>query len=300
MRAPPLEEKHTSGRRCSMQCSAARTKRSPTTEPIEPPRNRNSNAQATTSRPSSVPAMTTSASRSPVCFCAPARRSRYFLLSRNLSGSSGSTSIASSCCDSGSRKRVSRSRAPMRMWCLHFGQTCRLRSSSARYSTASQAGHLIHRPFRDRARAAFGLDARRHDLLEPGHGGSPEGLGAESTGSARPATAGRTRPGTRPRRNTALAAAPSARPACGRARRAPRRARPPVGRRRPTSSSEPAMLRTMWCRKALARTLISTRVAAALDRRLDQPAHRRRGLALRGAERAEVVLAEQALRGARA
>src|SRR5688500_6382898 len=34
----------------------------------------------------------------------------------------------------------------MRMWWLHFGQTLRLRSSSARYSTASQAEHLIHRP----------------------------------------------------------------------------------------------------------------------------------------------------------
>ena len=34
----------------------------------------------------------------------------------------------------------------MRMWCEHFGQTLRLRSSSARYSTASQASHLIHSP----------------------------------------------------------------------------------------------------------------------------------------------------------
>src|SRR3954468_13304297 len=32
------------------------------------------------------------------------------------------------------------------MWWLHFGQTLRLRSSSARYSTASQAEHLIHSP----------------------------------------------------------------------------------------------------------------------------------------------------------
>ena len=48
MRAPPLDEKQISGRRCSRQCSAPRAKRSPTTEPIEPPRKRNSNAQATT------------------------------------------------------------------------------------------------------------------------------------------------------------------------------------------------------------------------------------------------------------
>src|SRR6185295_17581039 len=32
------------------------------------------------------------------------------------------------------------------MWWLHFGHTLRLRSSSARYSTASQAEHLIQRP----------------------------------------------------------------------------------------------------------------------------------------------------------
>src|SRR5580658_8303193 len=47
---------------------------------------------------------------------------------------------------SGSSSARSRSRAPIRMWWLHLGQTLRLRSSSARYSTASQAGHLIQRP----------------------------------------------------------------------------------------------------------------------------------------------------------
>ena len=59
-----------------MQWSTARLKRSPTTEPMEPPRNLNSNAQATIGSPSSVPAMAISASRSPVAFCAAARRSR--------------------------------------------------------------------------------------------------------------------------------------------------------------------------------------------------------------------------------
>src|SRR5690349_23730824 len=34
----------------------------------------------------------------------------------------------------------------MRMWWLHFGHTYRLRSSSARYSTASHAEHLIQSP----------------------------------------------------------------------------------------------------------------------------------------------------------
>src|SRR5438094_9490845 len=34
----------------------------------------------------------------------------------------------------------------MRMWWLHFGQTCRFDSRSERYSTASHDGHLTHRP----------------------------------------------------------------------------------------------------------------------------------------------------------
>ncbi len=132
MRAPPLDEKQISGRPLARQCSAPRVKRSPTTEPIEPPRKRNSNAQATTSMPCSAPAITIIASFSPTVFCAAVRRSRYFLLSRNLSGSSGSTSSASSRPVPSSRKPMSRSRPSMRMWWLHFGHTCRLRSSSAR------------------------------------------------------------------------------------------------------------------------------------------------------------------------
>jgi len=76
MRAPPLELKQTSGMRKRMQCSAASTNRSPTTDPIEPPMKANSNAAATISCPFSVPAITTSASRSPVSFCDAARRSR--------------------------------------------------------------------------------------------------------------------------------------------------------------------------------------------------------------------------------
>ena len=58
MRAPPLEEKHTSGMRNWTQCSTARTKRSPTTEPIEPPKNWNSNAQVTIGKASRSPSIT--------------------------------------------------------------------------------------------------------------------------------------------------------------------------------------------------------------------------------------------------
>src|SRR5688572_14817291 len=34
----------------------------------------------------------------------------------------------------------------MRKWWPHFGQTCRLRLSSARYSCAEQPEHLTHKP----------------------------------------------------------------------------------------------------------------------------------------------------------
>jgi len=76
MRAPPLAEKQTSGRWCWMQYATARTNRSPTTEPIEPEMNRNSKAAATIGIPFSVPAMTTSASRSSVSRCTWFSRSR--------------------------------------------------------------------------------------------------------------------------------------------------------------------------------------------------------------------------------
>ena len=70
MRAPPLAEKQISGMLLSAACRAARAKRSPTTEPMEPPMNANSKAQATTGRPNNVPVTLTSASFSPVFFCA--------------------------------------------------------------------------------------------------------------------------------------------------------------------------------------------------------------------------------------
>src|SRR5690606_33283972 len=70
----------------------------------------------------------------------------YFLESRNFSVSVGPSAAPSSVPESASRKVASRSRAPMAMWCEHFGQTLRLRSSSGRYSTATQRGHFSHRP----------------------------------------------------------------------------------------------------------------------------------------------------------
>ena len=48
MRAPPDAVTHTNGSFCSIATCTPRTKRSPTTEPIEPPMKSNSNAAATT------------------------------------------------------------------------------------------------------------------------------------------------------------------------------------------------------------------------------------------------------------
>ena len=99
------------------------TKRSPTTEPIEPPMKRNSNAAMTTGRPFIFPFITTSASSSPVAFFAAARRSGYFLLSLNFRMSVGFTLSPISSRPSSSSSRSSRSRADMALWWLHFGQT---------------------------------------------------------------------------------------------------------------------------------------------------------------------------------
>ena len=88
--------------------------------------------RATTSRPDSLPAMAINASFSPEFFWAAVMRSRYFLLSRNFSGSPGSRVVAISCCSPGSRKCSSRVRAPIGIWLEHFGHTARLRSSSGR------------------------------------------------------------------------------------------------------------------------------------------------------------------------
>ncbi|MDT4823330.1 hypothetical protein FQZ97_565540 [compost metagenome] len=146
MRAPPEAEKQTSGQRCSRATLAARTKRSPTMAPMEPPMKENSKAQATIGILCRVPRMAIRASFSPVSFCAAARRSLYFLLSRNFRRSTGSRSAPISSRPSGSRKMFSRARASIRMWWLHFGQTSSVFSSSGLYSTASQDGHLCQRP----------------------------------------------------------------------------------------------------------------------------------------------------------
>src|SRR5262249_40930166 len=100
-------------------------------------------------------------------------------------------------------------------------------------------------PFRNRTRAPFGLDARRDYLLEPGHqcaiiaessAGNPKAPGYSTRQKYSPRAAAVASPALRRRESS-----------CSRARSGP--ARPS-----PIASSNPTMLRTMWCRKALAVT----------------------------------------------
>ena len=94
MRAPPVAVKQTNGRLWSSAACTPRTKRSPTTEPIEPPMNSNSKAAATSGTFFIAPCITTSASVSPVSFSASSRRSGYLRESRNFRVSTGVTSVA--------------------------------------------------------------------------------------------------------------------------------------------------------------------------------------------------------------
>jgi hypothetical protein len=66
MRAPPVAVMQMNGTFCSRATWAPRTKRSPTTEPIEPPMNSNSKQATTTGRLMMEPPCTISASVSPV------------------------------------------------------------------------------------------------------------------------------------------------------------------------------------------------------------------------------------------
>src|SRR5213079_2133718 len=75
MRAPPEAVTQTYGSFCSMATRTPRTKRSPTTDPIEPPMKSNSKAAQTKPSDLMAPCMTTSASPSAVASCASAMRS---------------------------------------------------------------------------------------------------------------------------------------------------------------------------------------------------------------------------------
>ena len=75
MRAPPLADIQIKADLLLMAASIPRTKRSPTTEPIEPPINLNSNAATTTLTSKILPCITIKASFSPTSFWAAFMRS---------------------------------------------------------------------------------------------------------------------------------------------------------------------------------------------------------------------------------
>ena len=151
MRAPPVAVKQTNGTFCSSAACTPRTKRSPTTEPIEPPMKSNSNAATTTGTLITAPCITTSASVSSVFFLASFRRSEYFVLSLNLSVSTGSTSGRSR---SGPRRRGRRraARAPSAVVMAALG---------ADVQVLLQVGLVEHRL----ARGALDPQALRHLAL---------------------------------------------------------------------------------------------------------------------------------------
>ena len=123
MRAPPEAEMLINAELVSIAWRTPRTKRSPTTEPIEPPMKSNSNTAMTTGCSRIVPACTTKASVSPVFLTASIKRSEYLRLSLNFKLSTGLTSCANSTRLSASNSCSIRARALTRRWWSHLGQT---------------------------------------------------------------------------------------------------------------------------------------------------------------------------------
>ena len=129
-----------------------------------------------------------------------------------------------------------------------------------------------------RTRAALGLDARGHDFFEPGHVWRriPErrlGRSAADDSGLRqdfphPSAdrAARTRPGSARPPGTGRPAARWRHWSCGRAIASTAATRSGGDSPCPTDISSPAMLRTMWCRKALAVMSIATHSPLSRDR----------------------------------
>ena len=114
IRAPPLAVMQAKAWPFSTATCAPRTKRSPTTEPIDPPMNSNSKTASTSGTALIVPCTTTSASVSPVSTVAAFNRSGYFFPSVNFRLSTGTTSLPISNRFSGSSNRSIRVRALIR------------------------------------------------------------------------------------------------------------------------------------------------------------------------------------------
>ena len=118
IRAPPEAAKQIKGCLSAMAFSAACTKRSPTTVPIEPPMKSNSKAQAIKGIPLSKPCITTKASVSPVLVCASLIRAGYGFESTNFNGSLALNSCPNSVC-TWSKNQFKRSRAFIRKCSSH-------------------------------------------------------------------------------------------------------------------------------------------------------------------------------------
>ncbi|MNT67093.1 hypothetical protein D3C72_2052100 [compost metagenome] len=116
MRAPPEAATQMNGVLLSRAAWAPRAKRSPTTEPIEPPMNSNSKQASVAGTPRIEPLITTSASDSPVALTASCRRSGYLRVSLNFSVSTERVVWPISTRPSRSSSESMRARAPIRMW----------------------------------------------------------------------------------------------------------------------------------------------------------------------------------------
>ena len=131
MRAPPEAATETSGSRRSSARSAARVNFSPTTDPIDPPRNEKSITASATGVPPIAAAPTTTASRRPVAPAPRSSRSGYGRESTNSSGSDDSRSAANSANVPSSTSCTIRSRAVTGKWWPQFVHTRRLRTISS-------------------------------------------------------------------------------------------------------------------------------------------------------------------------
>jgi hypothetical protein len=141
MRAPPELQTATRGSPSAAARSAQRQKRSPTTLPMLPPMNPKSITAITQSLPWIWALPTTRASDKPVLSWADRTLSGYGSRSTNSSGSSDSTDAHSSRNEPSSTSCRSRSRALIRSWRPHDGQTDRLALSCARLAPLPQDLH---------------------------------------------------------------------------------------------------------------------------------------------------------------
>ncbi len=122
IRAPPEAATQTNGQLSATARRIPCTKRSPTTEPIEPPisgiQTRQRRRAGRSSCLSSPPKH-----HLPRSACVPHSNDRIFLPSLNFKGSVGLTFPATSSLPSSSKSRFRRCRADNGLWWLHFGQT---------------------------------------------------------------------------------------------------------------------------------------------------------------------------------